>query len=77
MNHKTRAFPLLLSTLPFSALAAESGFIEDSTATLQLRNYYFSRDFSESSGRTSSPRQRNGPRDSKARTGNATWTSAT
>ncbi|MHC5351175.1 OprD family porin [Metapseudomonas furukawaii] len=47
MNHKTRAFPLLLSTLPFSALAAESGFIEDSTATLQLRNYYFSRDFSD------------------------------
>ncbi|MFZ6048921.1 OprD family porin [Pseudomonas sp. CR3202] len=47
MNYKTRAFPLLLSTLPLSALAAESGFIADSTATLQLRNYYFSRDFSD------------------------------
>ncbi|MCY1280784.1 Porin-like protein NicP [compost metagenome] len=47
MNYKTRALPVLLSTLPLSALAAESGFIEDSTATLQLRNYYFSRDFSD------------------------------
>ncbi|MFC5696646.1 OprD family porin [Pseudomonas sp. GCM10022186] len=47
MNYKTRALPLLLSTLPLSALAAESGFIADSTATLQLRNYYFSRDFSD------------------------------
>ncbi|MDH4564891.1 OprD family porin [Pseudomonas sp. BN411] len=47
MIYKSRALPLLLSTLPFSALAAESGFIEDSTATLQLRNYYFSRDFSD------------------------------
>jgi len=27
--------------------AAESGFIEDATATLQARNYYFSRDFSD------------------------------
>ncbi len=47
MNYKTRALPILVSTLPLSALAAESGFIEDSTATLQLRNYYFSRDFSD------------------------------
>ncbi|MDH4608783.1 OprD family porin [Pseudomonas sp. BN102] len=47
MNYKTRAIPLLVSTLPLSVLAAESGFIEDSTATLQLRNYYFSRDFSD------------------------------
>ncbi|MCY1268387.1 Porin-like protein NicP [compost metagenome] len=47
MIDKSRALPLLLSTLPFSALAAESGFIEDATATLQLRNYYFSRDFSD------------------------------
>ncbi|MGF6694368.1 hypothetical protein M2318_004453 [Metapseudomonas resinovorans] len=47
MIYKSRAFPILLSTLPLSALAAESGFIEDSTATLQLRNYYFSRDFSD------------------------------
>ncbi|MEE4464255.1 OprD family porin, partial [Azotobacter chroococcum] len=30
---------------------AESGFIEDSTATLQLRNYYFMRDFSDIQGR--------------------------
>ncbi|HEY8331953.1 MAG TPA: OprD family outer membrane porin, partial [Pseudomonas sp.] len=32
---------------PVAAMAAEGGFIEDSTATLQLRNYYFSRDFSD------------------------------
>lgn len=32
---------------PFAATAAESGFIADSTATLQARNYYFSRDFSD------------------------------
>ncbi|WP_244517298.1 OprD family outer membrane porin, partial [Pseudomonas linyingensis] len=31
--------------LPVVALAAEGGFIEDSTATLTARNYYFSRDF--------------------------------
>ncbi|HEY6609857.1 MAG TPA: OprD family outer membrane porin, partial [Pseudomonas sp.] len=31
--------------LPAAALAAEGGFIEDSTATLTARNYYFSRDF--------------------------------
>ena len=30
-----------------SVLAADSGFIEDTTATLQARNYYFSRDFSD------------------------------
>ena len=47
MTDKTRAIPLLLGTLPFTALAAESGFFEDSSATLQLRNYYFSRDFSD------------------------------
>ncbi|BAN48820.1 OprD family porin [Metapseudomonas resinovorans] len=29
------------------AQAAETGFIEDSTATLQARNYYFSRDYSD------------------------------
>lgn len=42
--------PLLMSvsaSLPLSALAAEGGFIEDTTATLQARNYYFSRDFSD------------------------------
>ncbi|PSS58380.1 OprD family porin [Pseudomonas sp. BBP2017] len=47
MNQQTRAIPLLFSALPLSVLAAESGFIEDSTATLQMRNYYFSRDFSD------------------------------
>ncbi|MBE7374547.1 OprD family porin [Pseudomonas lopnurensis] len=30
-----------------NVLAAESGFIEGATATLQARNYYFSRDFSD------------------------------
>ncbi|KQZ80984.1 MULTISPECIES: OprD family porin [unclassified Pseudomonas] len=29
------------------AMAAEKGFIEDTTATLQARNYYFSRDYSD------------------------------
>ncbi|BAN47222.1 OprD family porin [Metapseudomonas resinovorans] len=47
MIYKSRALPLLLSALPLCVQAAESGFIEDSTATLQLRNYYFSRDFSD------------------------------
>jgi len=32
--------------------AAEGGFIEDSTATLQARNYYFSRDFSDIVGKS-------------------------
>ncbi|KAB0550512.1 OprD family porin [Pseudomonas argentinensis] len=47
MTDKTRAIPFLLGTLPFTALASEAGFFEDSSATLQLRNYYFSRDFSD------------------------------
>ena len=29
------------------AFAADAGFITDATATLQARNYYFSRDFSD------------------------------
>ena len=45
MNYKTPTLPLLLSTLPLSALAADGGFLADSTATLNARNYYFSRDF--------------------------------
>lgn len=32
-------------TSPVTALAADAGFLEDSTATLTARNYYFSRDF--------------------------------
>ena len=32
--------------------AAEGGFLEDSTATLQARNYYFSRDFSDIVGKS-------------------------
>lgn len=32
--------------LPSALMAAEAGFIADSTATMQLRNYYFSRDYS-------------------------------
>lgn len=38
------------ASLPLSTLAAEGGFIEDTTATLQARNYYFSRDFSDIEG---------------------------
>lgn len=40
---------MLAGTLP-SAYAAESGFIKDSSATLQFRNYYFSRHFSDIPG---------------------------
>ena len=37
----------LLLGLPFQVLAADSDFFKDATATLQARNYYFSRDFSD------------------------------
>ncbi|MBT8766913.1 OprD family porin [Metapseudomonas boanensis] len=48
MTYNTRLFPLMLcTTLPLSAVAAEGGFFEDSSATLQARNYYFSRDYSD------------------------------
>ena len=49
-NRVQKTSPLLLSIAvlqtPLSALAA-GGFIEGSSATLQARNYYFSRDFSD------------------------------
>lgn len=35
------------SSFSTGAAAAEKGFIEDTTATLQARNYYFSRDYSD------------------------------
>lgn len=47
MTYPSRALPLLLGTLPLCVEAAESGFIEDASANLQLRNYYFSRDYSD------------------------------
>ena len=37
----------VVSSFSAGAMAAENGFIEDTTATLQARNYYFSRDFSD------------------------------
>lgn len=37
----------LLLGLPSQVLAADSDFFKDSSATLQARNYYFSRDFSD------------------------------
>ena len=37
----------VVSSFSAGAMAAEGGFIEDTTATLQARNYYFSRDFSD------------------------------
>ena len=37
----------VVSSFSTGAMAAEGGFIEDTTATLQARNYYFSRDFSD------------------------------
>jgi hypothetical protein len=43
-----RLLPLAIAAaLPSLSQAGEGGFIEDSTATLQARNYYFSRDFSD------------------------------
>ena len=47
MTNSTRAIPFLLGTLASTVQAAESGFFEDASATLQLRNYYFSRNFSD------------------------------
>jgi hypothetical protein len=44
---KTQRIWLSLLGMPLAATAAEGGFIEGSTATLQARNYYFSRDFSD------------------------------
>lgn len=40
-------FPLVASVFPTPLLAAEGGFLADSSATLQARNYYFSRDYSD------------------------------
>ncbi|WP_131107421.1 OprD family porin [Pseudomonas sp. Sample_10] len=37
----------VVSGFSTGAMAAEKGFIEDTTATLQARNYYFSRDYSD------------------------------
>ncbi len=37
----------VVSSFSAGAMAAEGGFIENTTATLQARNYYFSRDFSD------------------------------
>ena len=37
----------LASGFSDSALAADNSFVKDTTATLQARNYYFSRDFSD------------------------------
>ncbi len=50
LNHPTRVSLLSLavaSGFSCTVLAAERGFIEDTSATLQARNYYFSRDFSD------------------------------
>jgi hypothetical protein len=43
---KTQRLAIAIAlTSPVTALAADAGFLEDSTATLTARNYYFSRDF--------------------------------
>ncbi|SDA77013.1 outer membrane porin, OprD family [Pseudomonas sp. NFPP33] len=52
MNHRPHTKPVLSSlavalSLPALVQAGEGGFIEDSTATLTARNYYFSRDYSD------------------------------
>ncbi|WP_044872405.1 OprD family porin [Pseudomonas sp. LFM046] len=47
-NHSSKLCVLLSAGVSAGlAQAAESGFVQDSTATLQARNYYFSRDFSD------------------------------
>ncbi|WP_421552985.1 OprD family porin [Pseudomonas yamanorum] len=43
----TQRIWLSLLGMPLAATAAEGGFFANSTATLQARNYYFSRDFSD------------------------------
>jgi len=43
----TQRIWLSLLGVPLAATVAEGGFFEGSTATLQARNYYFSRDFSD------------------------------
>ncbi|WP_332847450.1 OprD family porin [Pseudomonas lactucae] len=43
----TQRFLLSLLGVPLAASAADSGLVEGSNATLQARNYYFSRDFSD------------------------------
>lgn len=43
----TQRIWLALLGVPLAATADEGGFLKDSTATLQARNYYFSRDFSD------------------------------
>ncbi len=52
----------VVSSFSTGAMAAENGFIEDTTATLQARNYYFSRDYSDIVGANQHRRLRNGPR---------------
>jgi hypothetical protein len=50
MTHYPNVKPVLLSAvlaLSLPALVQAGGLIEDSSATLQARNYYFSRDFSD------------------------------
>jgi len=50
MTHYPKMQPVLLSVaiaLSLPTLAQAGGFIEDTTATLQARNYYFSRDYSD------------------------------
>lgn len=42
----TRLLSCAGASLPFTVLAAEGGFFDDASATVQARNYYFSRDFS-------------------------------
>lgn len=47
-KHFTARPLLLLTTLPGLTMAQEQGFIEDATANVQMRNFYFNRDFRDS-----------------------------
>ena len=58
MNKSTLALAISLTTLSYQASAA--GFIEDSTATLSLRNFYFSNDNRESQDEVGRNAARNG-----------------
>ncbi|KPW84473.1 Outer membrane porin, OprD family [Pseudomonas syringae pv. coryli] len=51
MNQQTiQRLWLSVPGVPFAASRIDKGFVEESTATQQARNYYFSRDYSEIKG---------------------------
>ncbi len=53
-----------MTSMITQSFAADGGFVEDATATLQARNYYFSRDFSDIVGANRQSKARSGGRGS-------------